>query len=242
MCCCHGGKKRIGKNIAEIIYNKSIDEDFKIKGYCEPFCGMLGVYQHVHDIFTDNNIKLKYKAGDINTSLIMMWKQAQKGWYPNIKINKREYDKLKYSRNSALKGFIGHHCSFGGKYFNTFRPERCKKSMINNVLDKINNIGYDLKDVEFKADIYTQYSNLKGYVIYCDPPYSSYNTYYSEDLQRIDFDQKEFWDWCKKMSKYNIIFVSEYTAPKDFKLVYSKKSVINHNYTTKNNIERLFML
>ena len=29
MCCCHGGKKRIGKNIAEIIYNKSIDEDFE---------------------------------------------------------------------------------------------------------------------------------------------------------------------------------------------------------------------
>ena len=51
MTSYHGGKQKIGKKIANIIYEESIlieeETGFKIKGYCEPFCGMLGVYQHI---------------------------------------------------------------------------------------------------------------------------------------------------------------------------------------------------
>lgn len=47
MTCYNGGKQRIGKKLADIIYDESLDieyeYDFTIKGYCEPFCGMLGV-------------------------------------------------------------------------------------------------------------------------------------------------------------------------------------------------------
>ena len=49
MTSYHGGKQRIGKVLAEIIYKTSIaleDKDLKIRGYCEPFCGMLGMYRH----------------------------------------------------------------------------------------------------------------------------------------------------------------------------------------------------
>ena len=30
------------------------------------------------------------------------------------------------------------------------------------------------------------------------------------------FDHTKFWDWCRKMSENNSVFVSEYKAPDDF--------------------------
>ena len=77
MTSYHGGKQRIGKQIADIIVNESLDiaddENITIKGYCEPFCGMLGVYQHI--IYDEYIKKL---AGDTNKSVIMMWKKSTK--------------------------------------------------------------------------------------------------------------------------------------------------------------------
>ena len=46
-----GGKKRIGEEIANVIYDISNESNFKIKGYCEPFCGMMGVYQHIPELW-----------------------------------------------------------------------------------------------------------------------------------------------------------------------------------------------
>jgi site-specific DNA-adenine methylase len=99
MTSYHGGKQKIGKELAKIIYETSLeiseDENFKIKGYCEPFCGMLGVYKHIPELFKDNKPKLKYKAGDMNKSVIMMWKAAQKGWKPPTSCSEEHYNELK---------------------------------------------------------------------------------------------------------------------------------------------------
>jgi len=47
MTAYHGGKQKIGKILANVIYDVSTeieqDKKFVIKGYCEPFSGMLGV-------------------------------------------------------------------------------------------------------------------------------------------------------------------------------------------------------
>ena len=90
MCSCHGGKKRIGKELASRIVDETMDivgeDEFEIKGYCEPFCGMLGVYQYIPELFEEEGLKLKYKAGDTNKSVIMMWNEAQKGWEPSVKL------------------------------------------------------------------------------------------------------------------------------------------------------------
>ncbi len=62
MTVYHGGKQRIGKQLAKVIVQESLDiaddEGWSIKGYCEPFCGMLGVYQHIPELY---NEKLDYK-------------------------------------------------------------------------------------------------------------------------------------------------------------------------------------
>ena len=95
---------------------------------------------------------------------------------------------------------------------------------------------------------YTQFSNLKGYIIYCDPPYSQYSDYYEEsgngDRSRIKFDHEAFWDWCREMAKDNIVFVSEYSAPSDFEVVKKVKSNISHGRHGKvdRNTEKLFVI
>lgn len=231
MTAYHGGKQKIGKKIAKIIYDESEDieedEDFIIKGYCEPFCGMLGVYQHIPELFKNYKPKLKYKAGDTNKSVIMMWKEAKKGWKPPTHITETKFNTLKTSKDSALKGYAGHQYSFGGQYFQGYAPKYGK--VLKNsqtVIDKISNIGsiMDKSNTTFSHGGYTQYSKLKNYIIYCDPPYSNSKKHYtsnkSGDMSQ-KFDDEKFFDWCRIMAEDNIVFVSSYDAPEDFEEIFS---------------------
>lgn len=230
----HGGKQRLGKKIADIIHEKSIDiennYDFKIKGYCEPFSGMMGVYQHIPSLFSDR--KMKYKAGDISKSVIMMWQSVKKGWKPPLSCTKNKYELLKYNnKSSAEKGFIGHALGFGGIYFGSYKDSYGTSADLRKYADKVKKISDELIDVTFSAGNYTQFSNLKGYVIYCDPPYiNGSNKYFNDDNINPKFDHESFYKWCEKMSKDNIIFLSEYKAPTDFTLVWSDKIKSNGSY------------
>lgn len=222
MTAYHGGKKRIGKKIAQVIYEESTD--FIIRGYCEPFCGMLGVYQHIPNLFKDHKPKLKYKAGDINKSVVAMWKASQKGWKPPTTISKKEFERLKYDgKYSAIKGFVGHVWTYRGIFFDGYFPHTKTKTKHNS--ETVRKIARDLKNVTFHSGEYTQYSNLKGYIIYCDPPYSKTNQRYykgNEYKNRLEFDHEKFWNWCRKMAKNNIVFVSEYKAPKGIRKIWSQ--------------------
>lgn len=222
MTAYHGGKQRIGKKLAQVIYNKSMDiseyEEFQIKGYCEPFCGMLGVYQHIPELFKDHKPKLKYKAGDTNKSVIMMWKEAQKGWKPPSNVSEEEYNRLKNAPDSAKKGYVGHQYSFGGQYFGSYAPKYGRSSdFTSRAIKRVMNIAKKVSRVSFSAKPYTQYTKLKNYVIYCDPPYNNTTQYY-----KGSFDSEEFYEWCRYMARDNIVFVSEYKAPKDFEKIWSK--------------------
>ena len=50
--------------LSSIIVEESLDieheYEFKIKGYCEPFCGMFGVYKHIPDLFDNHTILSKF--------------------------------------------------------------------------------------------------------------------------------------------------------------------------------------
>ena len=251
MTAYHGGKQKSGLEIAEIIVDTSIeisiDEKMKIKGYCEPFCGMLGVYQHIPFLFEEEGIEnLQYKAGDINHSVIAMWKSAQNGWTPPTKSNKEEYEKFKNTtRSSAKKGFIGHACSFGGVYLSSYQSSRCKtlSSSSQNVI----NIANDLYDVNFKSGEYTMFSHLKGYRIYCDPPYKNHknknNNYYDESKNLIRFDHEKFWKWCKMMSMSNIVFVTEFSTPlKDIQIIKNLNKLLGSKGNKGKQTEKLYLL
>ena len=76
----------------------------------------------------------------------------------------------------------------------------------------------------------------------CDPPYRD-TTKYSTD----DFPYEEFYDWCREMSKNNIVLVSEYSMPDDFQCVWSKQVKVSvdsnkkHNDNKNNRVEKLFI-
>lgn len=224
MTSYHGGKQKIGKKIASVIcsYIEEVSDDFRgdIKGYCEPFCGMLGVYQHVFDCLSYKEDSLyqkniKFLAGDYNESLIMMWKKAQKGWLPPTHCSEEKYEKIKRSKiPSAEKGFIGHQYSYGGQYFKGYRGKYKNKDKYVKAAHNVKDIATSLKKVKFSHGPYTQFSKLKGYIIYCDPPYYGSDSYYfDENHKRLSFDHLKFWKWCLKMSENNIVFISEYNIP-----------------------------
>lgn len=227
MTAYHGGKQRIGKKLAQNIYEESLDiEDeyeFDIKGYCEPFCGMLGVYQHIPELFEEYKTNLKYKAGDFNKSVIKMWKAGQKGWIPPTrKVSRAAFMKMAGDGTSSPeKGYIGHLYGYMGKYFKPF-DNRTTVSQRKRTSMKVCNIANKLQNVKFTPGSYTQFSLLRGYVLYCDPPYKIQSHYYDENNNRQNFDNSAFWNWCRKMAVDNIVFVSEYEAPKDFEMIWSQ--------------------
>jgi DNA adenine methylase len=229
----HGGKQRQGSMIANIIATMTLNHAKSIHGYCEPFCGMLGVYQHIPNEF---NTKLKYKAGDTNLSVIKMWQATQKGWVPPIhKVSEKEFKNLgKNGLSSARKGFIGHQYGYMGRYFKPFDNNQSYQRR-KNAAQRVSDIGTKLSCVKFSHGSYEQFSRLKGFVIYCDPPYSSESHYFDESGQRIQlFNHTKFWAWCRKMAKNNIVFISEYSAPSDFTKVWSRNCRTTGNSKTEN--------
>jgi len=148
MTSYHGGKQRIGSQLAEIVFfltNQLENDDLiEVKGYCEPFCGMLGVYQHIPKLFQYHIPKFEYKAGDTNESVIKMWQNAQKGWKPPTKTTKTEYDNLKDAPSSALKGYIGHQYSYGGQYFMGCAPSYGKTLDSTKASIKVQKISQEL--------------------------------------------------------------------------------------------------
>lgn len=195
---------------------------------------MLGVYRHIPFLFEEKGYEdLTYLASDFNESVIEMWKAAQKGWKPPKTCSKRKYNTLKRSPvASAEKGFCRHQFSFRNAFFSSYGPDYGKSKDVTSAASEI---AEDLFDVRFYYGSYDQFSNLKGYVIYCDPPYQNTTCDYVST-----FDNSKFWDWIRMMSRHNIVLVSEYTAPKDFKTINAVKTNVSTYANTKTKIEKLF--
>jgi hypothetical protein len=75
----------------------------------------------------------------------------------------------------------------------------------------------------------------------CDPPYKGTTSY-----KTGTFDHDKFWEWCRDMSKNNVVFISEYEAPDDFICVWQGEVKTNfasqRNEATHNAVEKLFTL
>jgi DNA adenine methylase len=240
MTSYHGGKYRHGEEIARVIkdiYNKQPPDS--IVGYIEPFCGMCGVYRHIVNLLPKN---LKYIASDQHDSLILMWKALQDGWMPPKDCSVKRYEKLKYSKPSPEKAYFGFGASFGGIYFRGHAT--LHNGIICDYRNSISTIAKQMKLVKFMNSDYSKYSNLKNFIIYCDPPYyiQNNNHYYDDtSFQKLTFDSEKFWDWCRNMSKNNIVIISEYTSPRDFKSIYTFNSKRNVQIQSNTKSEHLFI-
>ena len=206
MTSYHGGKQRIGKRISELIMQQTHASNLprrgnKYKGYCEPFSGMCGVSQHI-----PANAFRAHLAGDINKSVIMMWHKLQQGWSPPVKCTRERFFKLKGNgKSSAEKGFVGHVYGFRGIYFVTFKDRD-----IDSSRRKVKALATGpLHHVVFAHGEYTQFSHLRGYAIYCDPPYANHSNFMDEFNHIIPMDHVAFYKWAENMSIYNLVFISE---------------------------------
>lgn len=219
MTTYQGGKKRIGKKIYEVI--DLVEEYFygeEKLPYFEPFVGMGGVIRH----FGKENDRKLY-ASDANIDLIIMWKALQRGWKPPLTCSKKRYDELKNSkRHSADRAFIGIVASWGGIFFQNYRLHYNKdKDFMGEGYRGLMDIKPDIKNVKFlEASSYEEWE-LDGFLIYCDPPYKGNNL---GNSLFTEFDHDKFWNTMREWSKNNLVIISEWTAPKDFKKIWCVES------------------
>jgi hypothetical protein len=153
----------------------------------------------------------------------------------DILVDPRKYKNLKASKRLRSGGafrptravsldtiFWGFACSYRGSFFSTY----CPGNNIKHQQQAARDIGKQIKNVKLVAGGYSETvpSQLKNYVIYCDPPYrDTLNKYQIGHQHDSFFDYPQFVQWCSRMSKNNMVFVSEYSKPcKNSRLVWKK--------------------
>ena len=232
-----GSKNKISKYIAPIL-QKLIDDN-NVSVYYEPFVGGCNMI---------DKIKCKYRIGnDIHPELIAMWKALQSGWQPPEHILEKEYNLVRLNRDKYpdyYVGFVGFMAGFGSKYFGGYSRGNDAKGKARDIPNEaIRNILKQLPLVQDVKLICRDYrdinmSHFNNTVIYCDPPYKQ-TTKYAVDK----FDYDSFYNWCREVSKINILCVSEYQMPSDFKCIWQKSVTTKLKVNVhENRTEKLFML
>ena len=182
-----GGKQRIGKRIANFIYQyskRSLSHFPKI--YLEPFCGALGVMQHMTQHFSC------CYASDIQMDIIKLWNGIKTNTFiPPKSLSKTEWLKLKNNKkSSALKAFAGFGCSFNGIYFSSYANHN-NRDIPGEAYRALQKIKPHIKNISFKCIDYKNI-NPKNMLIYCDPPYYKYKNKGSISNLFKEFNHEEF--------------------------------------------------
>lgn len=230
-----GSKARLSKDISPII-NKLI-EDNNIKIYIEPFVGGANMIEHIK---CDTRIGI-----DNNNYLISLWNDLIDGWNPPREMSRELYNNIKDNKESygeSLVAVAGFCATYNAKWFGGYAGRVTTKigtirdyydEAVRNIVKQKNN----LSDVKFVHKSYNEL-NVKGALIYCDPPYQGTTQYGTSK----DFNHDEFWNKVREWSKNNIVLVSEYNAPDDFKCIYEKTltTTLDKN-SRKKDTEKLFI-
>lgn len=228
-----GSKNRIAKHILPFL-----QESIKSTGkYLEPFVGGANMIDKV-----DCNVRI---GCDYNEYIAEMWKALESGWTPPESVSKVEYvairlDKDKYPKH--LVGRVGINCSYSGKWFGGYAGKTQTKGGVRDYYkEALSNVAAQIPSivgVKFMCRDFFEI-DVKGYTIYCDPPYRG-TTGYSES---INYD--EFYEHLKYLAKRNDVYVSEYDMPEGFTEVWRKevKSSLSANGvsgSSKKSVEKLF--
>lgn len=209
------------------IIQKYIDDN-NIKTYIEPMCGGANL---IDKIKCDKRI-----GADINEELIALLKYAQTDnslsiapelctfeHYAEVRED-RKLETHKYSPEYIA--LIGYMASYGGR------------SIYNERLNNFKEQAPNLNDIEFMCCDYQNFSDYKNCVFYFDPPYKDTKQY---SKQSIDYDS--FYDFLRKLSENNIVLISEYNMPDDFKCIWQKERKVlqkSDRVTGEKAVEKLF--
>lgn len=234
MCWYVGGKKRIAKEIHDVMIQVEKEIIGEKLPYFEPFCGMLSIAVE----FDDG--RQRY-ACDVNKDVISMWKAViNKNWKPpKMTVTKTYFDILKQNTNpSPERGFYGSTCTYRNFFMGGFDINNYKRSLTNS-WKNITNMKPKLKHINILDSKSYLNFNPQNMLIYCDPPYKSSLGNINVNKYLNEFDTTLFWDVMRKWSKNNLVFISEETAPKDFKCIWKKE--VNRPINGKIKIEKLYV-
>lgn len=241
-----GSKNRISKDIVPIIQSYIDKNNAK---YFEPFCGGCNVIDKI-----DCNIKY---ASDAHLYLIALLKNLSRLEELPKFITKEHYSDVRncYNNNDNryddwYVGAIGFLASYNGRFFDGGYAGLVKTKIgternyyeeaLNNLLTQRDN----LSGIRFHHKSFADTNkNISNYVIYCDPPYKDTKQY---SISK-NFCYETFYDWCRKLSKNNIVLCSEYWMPDDFECIWSQEILTsmdnnrNANDDKNKRVEKLFI-
>lgn len=234
-----GSKRRIAKHILPIILKNRKEDQY----YVEPFVGGGNSIEKVDG---------KRIGADANKYLIAMWQELQKGWIPPDFVSAEEHKDVKLHMEEKYPphhiAFVRFGSSFGGDwnggYARNVRKNLPNADYINQYVKSITKQSKNalmkalpaIMDVEFVHSSYDDLTIPDKSIIYCDPPYEG-TTKYNDGM-----DHEKFWQWCRNQKESgHEIFISEYKAPEDFKMVWEMEST-NGTGKRRKAIEKLFTL
>lgn len=208
-----GGKSRISKALSEVI----LAHTDKREVYVEPFVGGGAMAEKMAPHFET------VVLNDLHEDLMLMWDAVlNKGWIPPTEVSYEQYQELRYTKEpSALRGFVGFGCSFGGRWFEgyaRYKDTNFAKSSHNVVLRQAKAIGNAI----CTQGSYTDLPPVEGVpVIYCDPPYEGTKGY-----KGGAFPHEVFWAKAQEWAEAGAdVFVSEYSAPVGWEPIWEKEVV-----------------
>lgn len=240
-----GSKARLRKYIIPIL-QKCIDDN-NIKRYVETFVGGANIIDH---------IKCEQREGfDANYDLISLLNYMQKD--PNLSIapsdcSVEHYREVRNAYKNNLTKYpreyialIGYFASYGGRYFDGGygRDNKGGRSIYGERLQNALKQAPLLKDIKFNCADYTQInvSLFENCVFYLDPPYRNTKSYSKYKINNYE----EFYNFARKLSEKNYVFISEYSMPKDFQCIWQKeRKVLQKSDRLKADVatEKLFFL
>jgi DNA adenine methylase len=202
-----GGKSRVAPHLARVMLAQA-----NSPCYVEPFAGACSVAVRMASGF-----KHVYLS-DASPDLIALWKAMQSGWVPPETISEDLYGELRHAPVSAVRGFAGYGCSFGGKWFGGYaRDPKHGRNFARTAGSLLKNRVARLRNASFSCSDYRDVSIPVGSVVYCDPPYLGATRY----TRLANFDSGEFWCWAAIQSRKASVYVSEYRAPVGWQPIWS---------------------
>lgn len=233
-----GSKSKIARYIVPIIQNE-IDEN-NIQLYWEPFVGGANII---------DKVKCPTLIGsDTNYYLIQLLTHLDKLCGLPTSLSREHYNAVRndYNKNNGIFqpwyiGAIGFLGSFGGRFFDGgYAAPVHERDFYNEARQNLIKQAENLQAVEFKYGAYDSlFGSVKNATIYCDPPYRGTKNYTASN----NFSHEAFWNWCRKMSKNNIVLVSEQNAPEDFECIWEHEVTRTTNiHNDKKATEKLFKL
>lgn len=230
-----GSKNRIAKYLLPIMIEEA--KKHNITTWIEPFVGGANMIDKVPKEFK----KVGY---DINPHLISALIDIR----DNVDIlpdelSEDNYKLIKGTEVKSINSWLRFVCSFGGKFDNGYAREKGSDDTTFCGYGKRNALKQspNIQNVDFLCDSFENLS-FENSLIYCDPPYKGTSSYKTNP-----FPYEKFYEWCKEMkSKGNLIFISEYEMPSEFKEIWQGEIKTNFASTRKkathNAIEKLFTL